>query len=48
MKKSFFKLCAILILNVIPFNTAICEVYIVAEINQEVVTNVDLDFAFGR
>ena len=44
MKKSFFKLCAILILNVIPFNIAICEVYIVAEINQEVVTNVDLDF----
>ena len=31
-------------MSIFPFNTVYCEVFIVAEINQEVITNVDIDF----
>ena len=33
-----------MILGTFPLKTAYCEVFIVAEINQEVITNIDIDF----
>ncbi len=44
MKKFFFKIYIILILNLIPLKSVYCEVFIVAKVNQEIITNVDLDF----
>ncbi len=44
MKNFFFKTCIFFILSIFPFKTVYCEIFIVAEINQEIVTNIDLDF----
>ena len=44
MKKVFFKICIILILNMIPFKIVYSDVFIVAKINQEIITNIDLNF----
>ncbi len=44
MKKFFFKICFILILNIVPYKNVYSEVFIVAKINQEIITNIDVDF----
>ena len=44
MKQFFLKIYLILILSIIPFKPVYCEVFIIAKIDQEVITNVDLDF----
>ena len=44
MKKVFFKIFIILVFNIVPVKSANCDVFIVAKINQEILTNVDLDF----
>ena len=44
MKKNFFKIYVVLILSLIPLKDVFCEVFIVAQVNQEIITNVELDF----
>ena len=44
MRKFFLKIYIFLILNIIPLKTVYCEVFIVAKVNQEIITNIDLDF----
>ena len=44
MKKFFFNFYIILIINLIPLKTVYCEVFIVAQVNNEIITNVDLNF----
>ncbi len=44
MKQFFLKIYLILILSIIPFKPIYSEVFIIAKIDQEVITNVDLDF----
>ena len=44
MRKFFFKIYLILILNIVTLNTAYSEIYIIAKINEEIITNLDLDF----
>lgn len=44
MRHFFFKIYIFFVLSIFPFKTVYCEVFIVAEINQEVITNVDIDF----
>ena len=44
MKKFFLKICIILILNIIPLKIVYSEVFIVAKVNQEIITNIDVDF----
>ena len=44
MKKIFFKFYIILIINLIPLKTAYCEIFIIAKVNDEIITNIDLDF----
>jgi len=44
MKRFFFKIYIFLMLGFFPFKTVYCEVFIVAEVNQEIITNIDLDF----
>ena len=44
MRLAFLKICIFLILNMIPFKAVNGEVFIIAKINQEIITNVDLDF----
>tara|TARA_X000000950_G_scaffold25058_1_gene26848 strand:+ start:1545 stop:2474 length:930 start_codon:yes stop_codon:yes gene_type:complete len=44
MRNFFFKTYIFLILSIFPFKTVYCEIFIVAEINQEVITNIDVDF----
>ena len=44
MKNLFFKIYIFFILSIFPFKTVYCEIFIVAEINQEVITNIDIDF----
>ena len=44
MKQFFFKIYIFLILSVLPFKTVYSNVFIVAEINQEIITNIDLNF----
>ena len=44
MKRLLLKIYLILILNIIPFKNVYCEIFIVAEVNQEIITNIDLDF----
>ena len=44
MKNLFFKIYIFFILSIFPFKTVYCEIFIVAEINQEVITNIDVDF----
>ena len=44
MKNLFFKIYIFFILSIFPFKKVYCEIFIVAEINQEVITNIDIDF----
>ena len=44
MGQSFTKFLIILILSVVSFNKSFCEVFIIAKVNQEIITNIDLDF----
>ncbi len=44
MKKFFLKICIILILNILPLKIALSDVFIVAKVNQEIITNIDVDF----
>ncbi len=44
MKRISLRIFLILILNIAPWQVANCEVFIVAKINQEIITNIDLDF----
>ena len=44
MRKFFFKIYFVLILSIVPLKTAYSEIFIVAKINEEIITNLDLDF----
>ena len=44
MKRLFFKIYIYFILSIFPFKTVYCEIFIVAEVNQEIITNIDLEF----
>ena len=44
MKNFFFKICIIFILNITPLKIAYSEVFIVVRVNQEIITNVDVNF----
>ena len=44
MRLTFLKIFIFFILNIIPLKTAYSEIFIIAKINQEIITNVDLDF----
>ena len=44
MKKIFFKICIIFIFSIIPLKFVYSDVFIVAKVNQEIITNVDVDF----
>ena len=44
MKHFFFKIYFFLVLSIFPLKAAFCEVFIVAEINHEIITNIDVDF----
>ena len=44
MGHSFTKFLIILILSVVSFNKSFCEVFIIAKVNQEIITNIDLEF----
>ena len=44
MKKFFFKICIIFILNIVPLKIVYSDVFIVAKVNQEIITNIDVDF----
>tara|TARA_B100000524_G_scaffold334854_1_gene223689 strand:+ start:164 stop:1093 length:930 start_codon:yes stop_codon:yes gene_type:complete len=44
MKQLLLKIYLFLILSVIPFKNVNCEIFIVAEVNQEIITNIDIDF----
>ena len=44
MRLAFLKISILLILNLIPLKTANSEIFIIAKVNEEIITNVDLDF----
>ena len=44
MKQTFLKIYIILTLSIIPLKSVFCDVFIVAKVNQEIITNIDLDF----
>ena len=44
MRQFFFKICLFFSISVLPLKIAYSEVFIVAEINEEVITNIDLNF----
>ena len=44
MKLFFLKIFIILIATITPLKIAYCEVFIVAKVNQEIITNLDVDF----
>jgi len=44
MRNFLLKIYTFLILSLFPIKSVYCEVFIVAEINQEIITNIDLDF----
>ncbi len=44
MRLIFLKTFIFFVLNIIPFQTANSEIFIVAKVNQEIITNVDLNF----
>ena len=44
MKLTFLKIFIFFILSIIPLKTAYSEIFKIAKINQEIITNVDLDF----
>ncbi len=44
MGKLFLYICIVFILSVTPFKKAFSNVFIIAKVNQEILTNIDLDF----
>ena len=44
MKSFFLKIYIFLIMSIVPLKSVYCEVYIIAKVNQEIITNIDLDF----
>ena len=44
MRKFFFKIYFVFILSIVPLKTVYSEIFIVAKINEEIITNLDLDF----
>ena len=44
MRKFFFRISIILILNMTPLKIVYSDVFIVAKVNQEIITNIDVDF----
>ena len=44
MKSFFLKIYIFLIVGIVPLKSVYCEVYIIAKVNQEIITNIDLDF----
>ena len=44
MRKFFLKIYFILILSIFPLKTAYSEIFIIAKINEEIITNLDLEF----
>ena len=44
MRLFFFKIYIFLVLIIFPFKAVYCDVFIVAKVNQEIITNIDLDF----
>lgn len=44
MRKFFFRISIILILNMTPLKIVYSDVFIVAIVNQEIITNIDVDF----
>ena len=44
MRKFLFKIYFVLILSIVTLKTAYSEIFIVAKINDEIITNLDLDF----
>ncbi len=44
MRNFFFKTYIFFVLSILPFKTVYSEIFIIAEVNQEVITNIDLDF----
>ena len=44
MKRLFLKIYLMIFLNLISLNAALSEVFIIAKVNQEIITNVDVDF----
>ncbi len=44
MKQFFLKIYFVLITSILPLKDVYCEVFIIAKVNQEIITNVDLDF----
>ncbi len=44
MKTFFLKIYIFLIASILPLKSVYCEVYIIAKVNQEIITNIDLDF----
>ena len=44
MKHPFLKIYIILFLNIIYSDPVLSEVFIIAKVNQEIITNIDIDF----
>ncbi len=44
MRGILLKIYIVLLLNIIQLKTANCEIFIVAKINQEIITNIDINF----
>ena len=44
MTRLFFKIYIILFINIISSNSVLSEVFIIAKVNQEIITNLDVDF----
>ena len=44
MKRLFLKIYLILFINIITLNSVLSEVFIIAKVNQEIITNIDIDF----
>tara|TARA_B100000963_G_C22522426_1_gene623676 strand:+ start:159 stop:1088 length:930 start_codon:yes stop_codon:yes gene_type:complete len=44
MRKFFFKIYIILSLIIFPIGVVYCNIFIVAKVNEEIITNIDLDF----
>ena len=44
MKRLFLKIYLILFINIITPNSVLSEVFIIAKVNEEIITNIDVDF----
>ena len=44
MKRLFLKIYLILFINIIALSPVLSEVFIIAKVNQEIITNIDIDF----